>query len=298
VKVVVTGSASHLAKALLPRLCAAPGIVRVTGVDLEHTPFAHERFDAVRADIRDPALGALLRGRDAIVHLAFVVLRGRMSEAEMSDVNLAGGRAVFRAAREAGMSRLVHLSSAAVYGDGAQLAETAPLAPLPGFLYARHKAELERWLEAECPECVRLRPHVVLGPNAQPVLRQLLALPCYPMLPDPQPRLQCVHEDDVARAVVLALERDVSGPFNLAVGDSFAYRDAVRSRHRHAVPVPPRAARAALELAWRIKGWGGEPGWLDGLARTLTLDCRRAAKELGWTSAHDAAAALAATPAA
>jgi nucleoside-diphosphate-sugar epimerase len=215
----------------------------------------------------------------------------------MSDINLAGGRAVFRAARAAGMSRLVHLSSAAVYGEGAQLAETASLAPLPGFLYARHKAELERWLEAECPECVRLRPHVVLGPNAQPVLRQLLALPCYPRLPEPQPRLQCVHEDDVARAILLALERDVAGPYNLAAGDSFAYRDAVRSRHHRAFAVPPGAARAALRLAWRLTGWGGEPGWVDGLARTLTLDCRRAAKDLGWNVAHDAAAALAATPA-
>jgi len=224
-----------------------------------------------------------------------VVLRGRMSEAEMFDINVTGSHKVFHAARRAGVKRLVHLSSAAVYGGGVHLGEEAPFTPLPHFLYARHKAHLERLLEIEFPECVRLRAHVILGRNAQPLLQHLLSLPCYLSLPEPQPRLQCVHEDDVARAVLLALERDVRGPFNLAVEDSFSYRDLIRGRHRFAIPLPPAAARAGLALAWRFRGWGGEPAWIEGLTRTLLLNCRRAAVELGWKSRHDAAATLAAT---
>jgi nucleoside-diphosphate-sugar epimerase len=249
----------------------------------------------VRSDIRDPGLAAALEGQDALVHLAYAVLRGRMSEAEMFDINVTGSHKVFHAARRAGVGRLVHLSSAAVYGGGVHLGEEAPLAPLPHFLYARHKAHLEQLLEIEFPECVRLRAHVILGRNAQPLLRQLLNFPCYLALPEPQPRLQCVHEDDVARAVLLALERDVSGPFNLAVEDSFSYRDLIRSRHRLAIPLPPAAARAGLGLAWRFWGWGGEPAWIEGLTRTLLLNCRRAAVELDWKSRYSAAAVLAAT---
>jgi nucleoside-diphosphate-sugar epimerase len=293
--VLVTGASACLARALLPRLAAEPGITRVTGVDLAPPHFTHAKFRAVRADVRDPGLAALLEGQDALVHLAYVVLRGRMSEQEMFDINVTGSHKVFHAARRAGVTRLVHLSSAGVYGSGVHLGEDAPLAPLPGFLYARHKAHLERLLEIEFPECVRLRPHVILGPNAQPLLRRLLRLPCYPALPEPQPRLQCVHEDDVARAVMAALERDVRGPFNLAVEDSFTYRDAIRGRHRLALPVPMGAARAGLGLAWRRWGWGGEPAWLEGMAHTLLVNCRRAAIELGWRSRYDAAAVLAAT---
>jgi nucleoside-diphosphate-sugar epimerase len=263
-------------------------------VDIAPPHFTHAKFHAVRADVRDPAMAAQLEGHDALVHLAYVVLRGRASEREMFDTNVTGSHKLFHAARRAGLRRLVHLSSAAVYGGGVHVGEDAPLAPLPDFVYARHKAHLERLLAIEFPECVRLRAHVILGPHAQPLLRQLVGLPCYLALAGPQPRLQCVHEDDVARAVLLALERDVRGPFNLAVEDSFTYREAIRGRHRLALPLPPAAARAGLNLAWRLWGWGGEPAWIEGLTRTLLLNCRRAAVELGWRSRHTAAAVLAA----
>lgn len=294
-RVFVTGSSSCVAQALLPLLCAEPRIARVTGVDLAPPRFAHAKFHATQLDIRDPGLLAMLQGYDALVHLAFVVLRGRMSETEMFDVNVNGSHRVFHAAGSAGVGRLIHMSSAAVYGGGVHVGEDAPFAPLPGFLYARHKAHVERLLEIEFPGCVRLRPHVILGRNAQPLLRRLLELPCYLALPDPQPRLQCVHEDDVARAVLLALDRDASGPFNLAVEGGFSYRDAIRSRHRFSVPLPRGVARAGIDFAWRHWGWGGEPPWIEGLTRTLLLNCRRAAAELGWKSRYDAAAVLAAT---
>ena len=135
---------------------------------------------------------------------------------------------------------------------------------------------------------VRLRAHVILGPNAQTLLRTLLNLPLYLALPEPHPRLQCVHENDVARAVLLAIERDVRGPFNLAAANSFSYRDLIKRRHRHALPLPRGVARAGLRAAWRLTGWGGEPAWIDGMANTLTLDCTRAEQYLGWRSLHDA----------
>ncbi len=293
--VLVTGSSSHLARAVLPLLCAQNRITGVTGVDVAAAHFTHQKFNAVRCDIREPRLVALLDGHDVLVHLAFVVLRGRMRATQMADINVNGSYRVFQAARNAGVKRLIHLSSAAVYGQGERVAEPTPYAPLRGFLYGEHKAQLECLLEAEFPECVRLRPHVILGSNAQPLLRLLLKLPLYPALPSPCPRLQCVHEDDVAQAVLLAIERDVRGPFNLAAADSFSYRDIIRRRHRYALPLPHGLARVGLHAAWRLSGWGGEPAWIAGLARTLTLDCRRAARDLGWHSRHDSAATIAET---
>lgn len=292
VNVLVTGSSSHFARALLPALCADDSITRVTGVDIAPPHFVHAKFHALTCDIREPRLTGLLPGHDALVHLAFVVLRGRMSESAMADINICGSHRLLLAARDAGVRRLVHLSSAAVYGKGVNVSETAPCAPLHGFLYGAHKAQLERLLEADIPECVRLRPHVILGKNAQPLLKQLLNLPLYPALPQPYSRLQCVHEDDVAQAVLLAIRRDVHGPFNLAANDSFSYCELIRRRHRLALPLPPALARAGLYALWRITGWGGEPAWLEGLDHTLTLDCRRAATVLGWHSRHDSGATL------
>jgi UDP-glucose 4-epimerase len=295
VKVLLTGSSSCLARALLPRLCAGGDITEVTGVDLRPAHFAHPKFRALVMDFRDPQTTALLPEHDALVHLAYVVLRGRMCEPAMRAINIAGSLTLLQAARAAGVQRLIHLSSAAVYGSGANLGEGAPYAPLPGFCYGRHKAELERLLEQAVPECARLRPHVILGRHAQPPLRQILRLPFFLSLADPQPELQCVHEDDVTDAILGTLARGARGAFNLAAADTFNLRDVMCRRHALSLPLPPAAARAGLVLAHAVFGWGGEPGWLAGLQQTLTLDCSRAARELDWRPAHSSAQALAAT---
>ncbi len=294
-KVLVTGSSASLAHALLPRLCADPAITQVTGVDLRAPCFTHPKFRALRADFRDGRVDALLSGHDALVHMAYVVLRGRLREEAMREINVDASLRLLQAARTAGLKRIIHLSSAAVYGSGRDLDEHAPLAPLRGFCYGMHKAELERRIERSVPECLRLRPHVILGPHAQPVLRQILDFPVFLRLDDPQPDLQCVHEDDVAGAIVAGLLRDVHGPCNLAASDRWTLRDVMRARHTRCLPLPPGIARAGLVLAHGLSGWGGEPGWLEGLRHTLTLDCRRAERELGWRPARSAAAALAAT---
>lgn len=294
-KVFVTGSSSSLAQALLPRLCEHPNVERVTGIDLRPPRFRHAKFDALALDIREPQLAQRMVGHNALINMAFVVLRGHMAEAEMFDINVKGSHAVFHAARRAGMQRLIHLSSAAVYGSGMHLSEHVPLAPPPQFLYAQHKAHLEQLLAIEFPECVRLRPHIILGSHAQPLLRQLLNQPCYLRLPHPHPRLQCVHEDDVAQAIMLSLERKVRGPFNLAVEDNFSFREAIKNRHRISIPLPLPIARVSFNLAWKYTGWGGEPAWLDGLTKTLLVNCRRAHAELGWRSRFSAAEVLAQT---
>lgn len=293
-RILVTGAASHLAQVLLPRLCARDDVSQVIGLDVRPARFAHSKFQPRLADIRTASLHPWLENCDALIHLAFVVLRGRMPAQSMASVNLDGTCRVFAAARDAGVARLVHLSSAAVYGSGENLTEAAPLAPLPGFLYAAHKAALEAWFAAELPQAVRLRPHVILGPHCQPLFRRLLRLPFRLRLPEPAPRLQCVHEEDVVSAIEAAIEREVSGPFNLAGEESFTLADILQGRWTLSLPL----ARRLLDAAWRLTGFGGEPAWLAGAGRPLTLDCARARKLLGWRPRFDLATTLAASGAA
>jgi len=285
-RVCVTGAAGHLARALLPPLCAADWVASVLGVDRQPIGFQDPKFKPVIGDVAGAAARDAAAQAEALVHLAGVVVRGRTSAAEMRRVNVEAAQSILGAAAAAG-ARIVVLSSAAVYGKGEAVTEQAPLAPLPGFLYAEHKAALERWIAAQIPRAIVLRPHIILGPNALPLLRQLAALPVFPRLPDPQPQLQCVHEDDVARAVLLALRSSVSGPLNLARAESFCWASLARSRHARAIAVPLPVLRAALWTAWRVTGWGGEPGWLAGAADSLTLDCSRARAALGWRAALD-----------
>lgn len=291
-KVFVTGAASGFAQALLPALCSAPAVGAVTGVDSRHPRFEHAKFCASALDIRDPALPALLAGHDALVHLGFAAPPGPPSASALFDLNVRSAHKLFHEARGAGVQRFIHLSSALVYGPAVHASEHAPLRPLPGLRYAEHQAQLEQMLAIEFPGCARLRPQVMVGPHAHPALKQVLRQPFYLKLPDPQPLMQCVHEDDVARAVLICLENDARGAFNLAIEESLSLREAIRARHVLSAGVPPGAARAGLAWAARVLRRDFDPAWFDCLSHTLLVNCRRAIIELGWRSRYGAREAL------
>ena len=281
-RILVTGSSSHLAQALLPMLCASVAVSQVTGVDIKPANFSHPKFQAIQADLTRTKLAPLLHQQDALIHLAFVVLRGKTPLPVMRAINVDASQRLFDTAVESGITRIIHLSSAAVYGNGSNLNEHASLRPIPGFSYAEQKTELEHWLANHHPQIIRLRPHIILGKHAQPLLLNLLRLPFYIRLPDPQPQLQCVHENDVARAILLALNHAAGGAYNLASNTSFSFRAAIIQRCRFAIALPASVARLSLGVICKSTGIGGETGWLDGVAKDLTLDCSKAQRELGW----------------
>jgi UDP-glucose 4-epimerase len=307
VRVLVTGSGGHLARAVLPRLLADPRVERVIGVDWVPSGLTHPRLAEHALDMRSPRLGELAAGCDALVHLAFVVVPGVLGRrwrdrALMRAINVDGSRHVFQVARDRGVGTLVHLSSVAAYGTrphGPQaLTEAAQRRPDPAFGYALDKAEVEDLLDrfeahAPGPRLVRLRPHAIVGPNALPLIRSLLRLPLYLRLPDPQPLYQCVHEDDVAHAVLLALHGRAGGAFNLAAEPAASLRTLQRRRHRISVALPLALARASSRLLWRFTGAGGEPGWLESMRHPLVVDCARTREVLGWRPRHDLWSALA-----
>jgi nucleoside-diphosphate-sugar epimerase len=133
---------------------------------------------------------------------------------------------------------------------------------------------------------VRLRPHAILGPHAQPYLRALARAPFYPRLSAPAPRLQVVHEADVIAAILAALAGEAQGAFNLATADAATLREMKGL----ALPLPFPLARALVRLGWRF-GRGTEPAWLEGLRHELVLDTSRARRVLGWRPRYDTVAA-------
>jgi len=68
--VLVTGTATPFAELLLPRLLAHPGIDLVVGIDREQSEFVHENFVQVLIDPRSAQIARVLRGLDAVIHLA------------------------------------------------------------------------------------------------------------------------------------------------------------------------------------------------------------------------------------
>ncbi|MHB8348010.1 MAG: NAD-dependent epimerase/dehydratase family protein [Acidiferrobacterales bacterium] len=299
-RILITGSASHLARVLIPRLLDDSDVDEIIGVDWHDSGLFRPHYTEVRLDVRSPQLAQLMKGVDAVVHMAFVVMQGdlgkdRCNRTLIRDINVNGSQNVFTLAAQSGVQNFVHLSSAAVYAlptHFKRAVESHPMAALPGFAYAEDKIAVEDWLddfERSHPQLrvVRLRPHMILGPRSQPLLRALLRYPVYPGLPNPQPVVQCVHEQDVAEAVRLALFGEARGAFNLACADSASLRAMQRHAHWLPLPVPRLLVEALARAGWNWFGKGTDPAWLGGLGYSLALDSARARHELRWKPTHD-----------
>lgn len=295
-RIFFTGSGGRLARVLLPRLLANPAVRGIVGIDLQRAEIQHPKLEQHRRDIRDPELGALMRGCDSLIHAGFVVIgahlgRQRRHRTWVRDVNVSGSQNVFRQAADNGLTRLVHISSVAVYSglpeSDCPILEHQTLSPLPGFAYAEDKVAVEHWLdgfEGTHPELalVRLRPHVILGLHAQPLLLQLLSQPFCPRTPTARGQIQCVAELDVAQAVELAVFGAARGAFNIAAGPPLNLEQMLRLRGIRPIPVPLWSIRLSHRLGWWLTTRVGDPGWAQGLGKTLTVDCGKAADELGW----------------
>ena len=293
-KVVVTHAGGAFAQALLPALCAHVGVDSVLALDVRPVRFAHPKLAVHAVDPLDPGASVLLAGCDALVHvppLAFAPAE----TAQTPEAAVRPAHKLFHAAHAAGVKRLVHISTAAVYGAAVHASEVTALKPLPNFAYAREQAHLEQLLAFDFPDCVRLRPHLIVGPCADRRVKRLLRQPFYIRFEEPHPLYQCVHEDDVASAVLLALTADVRGAYNLAAEDSFSLRDAVRARHLLTLGLTAARAQSMLAFAARRLRWPIEPEWVALAAATLLVNCRRAVIELNWRRHYTSLEALAAT---
>ena len=196
---------------LLSRTAPAPGFFAGS---VAHLPYA--LGDAPK-----------LTGHDALIHCAFAHVPGRYRGGEGDDpagfarANLDGSIALFQAARDAGVPRVIFLSSRAVYGDyppGTTLTEDLP--QKPDTLYGQVKWQAEHWLAAATgPDLtgISLRATGIYGPAGPgqahkwaDLFRDYLS--GQPIAPRRGTEL---HGDDLAQAVRIAL-RAPAGAYNLS----------------------------------------------------------------------------------
>jgi UDP-glucose 4-epimerase len=206
---------------------------------------------------------------------------------------------------------LVYASSVGAYAPGPKdrrVDETWPTTGIGSSFYARHKAEVERLLDAfereqEHIRVVRLRPGLIFKRDAASGIRRLFAGPLLPgalvrreLIPivpaDERLVFQAVHSHDVGEAYRLALVRDVAGPFNIAAEPVLDSTELGRALGARPVRVPARLLRGAAAATFKLRLQPSEPGWVDmGLAVPL-MDVTRAREELGWEPRHSASDAL------
>ena len=310
-RVVVVGATGNTGTSLLGELAREPAVDSVLGVARRLPELEVPKTEWAAADVETDDLVPLLRGADAVVHLAWSIQPSRDLEA-LRRGNVLGSERVFRAVAEAGVPALVYASSVGAYSAGPKdraVDERWATGGIRSSFYSRHKAEVERLLdrfERERPELrvVRLRPGLLFKREAASGIRRLFAGPFLvnPLLrqrlivavPDlPRLRFQALHSDDAGAAYRLAIVRDdARGAFNLAAEPVLDPQELGRVLGARPVPVPARLARAATALTWRAHLQPTPPGWLDLALGVPIMDVGRARAELGWEPRRSSGDAL------
>ncbi len=175
-KVLVTGATSLVGRSVVGLLRGRGDEVKVfqrrpSGIGVaEHL-----------GDISDPmAVGDAVAGADAVVHLA--ARAGVTGQWELFEqANVVGTRCVVDAARAAGVTRFVHVSSPSVAHTGRSLIGAGPDAAEPDRVrghYARSKAHAELIaLAADAPgmAVTAIRPHLIWGPGDTQLVGRIVA---------------------------------------------------------------------------------------------------------------------------
>ncbi len=164
-RTLITGGAGFLGINLVRYLLNRD--VPVVSFDIASFDYPEQRcISALTGDIRDPdALRAAMQGCDIVVHCAAALPSYPPAEIMSTDVD--GTRNVLQAALENGISRVVHISSTAVYGTKASgSSEDSDTEVIGPYAEAKLLAEQECARYRENGLCVPiLRPKTFIGPE-------------------------------------------------------------------------------------------------------------------------------------
>ena len=307
-KTVLATGAGCLGKRLIRRLHAdAPAEIRVFDMSRDALDSLEPPVTAIVGDITDrAALDAALAGVDIVIHTA-AVLEGNDPDLYYR-VNQQGARTVAEAAAAAGVDRMVHISSSAVYGfvTGDVFEDDGPNPTAQA--YSRSKAFGEEAVkqvhEATGLSYSIVRPAAIFGPGARYFSGTYMQRATKkPILGMGRGTIIVTFVDDVADMAVVAAthpgaENEI---FNCAVDPAPLHKEYLHAYGRLVdntswLPLPMSLISM---LTWVVvpfqkkDTYGRQlPQNLRQLNRTFRLRMDKARERLDWAPAHDVAAGV------
>ena len=204
-----------------------------------------------------------MRGCDVVFHVAAIYAIGipESQRREMLQANIDGTRTALEAAVQAGVPRIVYVSTIGVFGNthGEVVDETYRRNLAEGFLstydeakYRAHELALE--LIAAGAPIVIAQPGAVYGPHDHSEIGNMIEQTrrgMLPLIPFPQMGVNMVYVDDVADGLILVADRGRIGESYLLSGDDVTIKRVVQETARLAGRYVPRFTlpTAALKLA-------------------------------------------------
>jgi len=297
VKLLVTGGSGYFGTVLTDLALARGDQVRIFDVN---PPAPRDgSVEYVAGDVRDrDALRTACEGIDAVLHNVAQVPLARDRELFWS-VNVIGTANLLVAARDAGVGKVVHTSSSAVFGipESNPVTEESPCRPLEAYGRAKLQAEML------CREAVDagldvtiVRPRTILGHGRLGIMAILFEFvaegaPVF-VLGGGANRYQFVHASDLADACLRAAGREKPAVYNVGATEFGTMRETLQALVDHAATgsrvrsLPTGPARVGMRA---LAGLGLAPfaayHWLL-YGESLWFDTTRARTELDWEPIH------------
>ncbi len=290
---LVTGGSGYFGSLLVHRLVAAGHRVRV--LDLHDADDRPADVELVTGDIRDRAtVTAAVEDVDLVFHNVAQVPLARDHEL-LRTVNVDGTQLLLEAARAAGVAKVVHTSSSAVFGVPRSNPVLPSTVPSPAEEYGLAKLAAE-WacLDAAAHglDVSIVRPRTILGHGRLGIFGILFDWIAdgvdVPVLGRGDNRYQFVHADDLAEACLLAALRP--GPLVVNAGtDRFGtMRESLESLCRHAGTgakvrsLPASATSLAMRSAAALRLAPFAPYHWIMYSKSMWFDIDHAREALGW----------------
>jgi nucleoside-diphosphate-sugar epimerase len=295
--ILITGGSGYFGSVLAEGAVARGDTVRT--FDLNPPAAGSAPVDHITGDVRDrAALRAACEGVDVVLHNVAQVPLAKDRELFWS-VNVLGTANVLLAARDAGVGKVVHTSTSAIYGipEANPVDEDTPPRPLEAYGRAKLEAEaLCRDAVAAGQDVTIIRPRTILGHGRLGIMAILFEFvaegaPVY-VFGSGDNRYQFVHANDLAEACLRAGERSGPATYNIGAQEFGTMRETLQALCDHAgtgstvrsLPVGP--ARSAMRAASGARLLPFAPyHWLL-YGESLWFDTTRARTELGWEAAH------------
>ena len=291
--VLITGGSGYFGIALRDQVLRAGCAVRV--FDLNDSEDRPAEVEFRRGDIRDfEAIAASCQGAEVVFHCVAQVPLAK-DRRLFEGVNIGGTENLLRAARAAGVRKVIYISSSAVFGVPKQNPVTEATEPAPGEAYGRAKYEGEKL----CGEFARrgldvsiIRPRTILGHGRLGLFQILFEWVSQganvPVLGRGDNLYQFVHADDLAAASLLAAARPGPGVYHCGAEKFGTMRESLEALCAHAktgsrvksVPMRPAIWGMQLTRALGLSPLGPYHALMYG--RSLYFDISKARRELGW----------------
>ncbi|MEX0972573.1 MAG: NAD-dependent epimerase/dehydratase family protein [Solirubrobacterales bacterium] len=214
--------------------------------------------ELVSGDLGDgAAIRAGMDGCDAVIHAAAMYEVGIPAKQRpaMWEANVAGTENVLKTAGEAGVAKLVYVSTVGIFGNThRQVVDETYEPPGKDFTSYYEETKLEahrvakRMIEDGLPGVI-VQPGGVYGPGDTSQVADLLAeffAGKLILMPFPEFGICLAHVDDIAAGILLALDKGHVGETYVLSGPVTTMREAIetvaaatgRKAPKHAMPVP------------------------------------------------------------